>query len=83
MLAEARVLHLDLQAAVGDCATVGIAGSRGDLKARLHSDTVLPTRPRLLIVSLPMGQAFKRTRISMGHSYSNHHSWGTALYHYA
>ena len=35
----------------------------GDLKAHLHSNTLPPTRPHLLIVSLPMDQAFKHTSL--------------------
>lgn len=41
VLEEARLPHLDLQAAVGDYATVGVAWGIGNLKARLHSD-ILP-----------------------------------------
>jgi hypothetical protein len=33
--------------------------SLGDLKAHPHSDTPPPTRPHLLVVPLPVGQAFK------------------------
>ena len=38
---------------------IGSSLSIGDLKAHPHSDTLHPTRPYLLIVPLPMGQAFK------------------------
>ena len=37
----------------------GSSLSIGDLKAYPHNDTLPPTRPHLLIVPLPMGQAFK------------------------
>jgi len=42
---------------------IGRAWILGALRAGLHSDTLSPTRPNLLLVALPMGQA-----------YSNHHS---------
>ena len=60
---ELRVLHLDLQAAEGDCLPHKCSMSIGDLKARLHSDTLPPIKPHPfqqgLIVPLPMGQAFQ------------------------
>jgi hypothetical protein len=40
-----------------------------NLKAHPHSDTLPPTRPHLLIMSLPVGQAFKH--ISLFKPYSN------------
>jgi hypothetical protein len=33
---------------------------RGDLKVYLHSDTLPPARPHLLILLLPMGQAYSK-----------------------
>jgi hypothetical protein len=52
--------------------------SIGDLKAHPHSDTLLhkatpaPTKPHLLIVPLPVGQAFRHRSLE-GQAYSNHH----------
>ena len=40
--------------------TMGVAWPIWDIKAHLHSDTLPPTWPHLLIVPLPMGQTFKR-----------------------
>jgi hypothetical protein len=60
-----KVLYLDPQAAEGDCLTLDRAWVLGDLKVYLPSDpssskdSSTPTKPHLLIVPLPMGQAFK------------------------
>ena len=64
-----RVLHFDPKAARRRLFSAGsqektILGtgqslSIGDLKAHLHSDTLPPIRPRLLIVPPPHGHAFK------------------------
>jgi hypothetical protein len=63
---EQRDLYLDLHAAKGHChlqaARRRLSSALGevcayDLKAHPHSDTLPPTRPHLLIVPLPMGQA--------------------------
>ena len=56
---ELRVLCLDPQAAEGDCVHTGYILSIGDLKVHPHNDTLPPTKTHLLIVPLPMGQAFK------------------------
>ena len=62
---ELRVLHWDPQAAEGDCVpTLGMAFS--------NKASPTPTRSHLLIVPLPMDQAFKHMRL-WGHIYSNHH----------
>lgn len=53
---ELRALYLDLQAA-GDC-YAGASLSTRSLKDHLHTDPLPPTRPNLLKVPLPKGQAF-------------------------
>jgi hypothetical protein len=64
-LEEPRVLYLDLRTAKrrlssagsqeGDLSFTGQSLRLAALKACLHSDTLPPTRPHLLIVPLPMG----------------------------
>jgi hypothetical protein len=56
---ELMDLHLDPQAAKGDCHT-----GHETSKPHFHSDTLLtPTRPHLLIMPLPTGQAFKHSSL--------------------
>ena len=50
---ELRVLHL-VSNRKSMAETLGGILSKGDLKAHPHSGIVLPTRPHLLIVPLPM-----------------------------
>jgi hypothetical protein len=70
---ELRVLHLDPKAVRRRLSHIGKSLSLGDLKTHPYRDTRSPTRPHLLIVSLSMGQAFKR--MSLGsQTYSNHHT---------
>lgn len=57
---ELSVLQLHPQAADANV-SLGVALSTGDLRAHPHSDTLPPTRPRLLIVPLPMGAIFFQT----------------------
>jgi hypothetical protein len=59
---ELGVLYLYLQAAEGDCVT-GLSLTTGDFKASPYSDTLPPTRTHLLMVPLPMGQAFRYLRL--------------------
>jgi hypothetical protein len=47
---------LGLQAAAGGHSHSGHSLSIGDLKAHLHSDTLPPTRPQLLIVPLSIAK---------------------------
>ena len=59
---ELRVLYLNLQESL--CATLGIARVWETSKTTPPTVTYLsvthtPTRPHLLVMSLPMGQAFK------------------------
>ena len=63
---ELSILHLDPQASKGDCVPhTGL--SIGDLRVHPHSDMLPPTRPyirtHLLIVPLPMGQAFRHVSL--------------------
>jgi hypothetical protein len=53
---ELRVLHLDLQAAEEDCFPCWVELEHRKPQRQLHRDT-FPTRPHLLIMVLPMGQA--------------------------
>jgi hypothetical protein len=55
---ELGILHLDLQAAKGDCVP-----HWEDLKSHPNSDTLPPTSPYLLIVLLPMSQTLKHTSL--------------------
>jgi len=71
VLAELRVL--DLQAAEGTVTLDEAYTYVWDLKTRLPGDTPPPTRPHLLIVSLPMGQTFKHINLR-GQTYSKHHN---------
>ena len=48
---EMRVLHLDLQVVEGNC-HIRPSLSIGDLKTHLHSDTLPPPRPYILIVPI-------------------------------
>ena len=57
---ELRELHLAGSRKLTDCHTEGSLSKR-DLKACLHSDTLPPTRPHLLIVPLPIGDIFIQT----------------------
>jgi hypothetical protein len=68
---ELRVPHLDLKAAEETVCHTGCSLSIGDLKAHpptathvLRQGTPTPTKPHLLVVSLPLGQASKHE--SMG-----------------
>jgi hypothetical protein len=78
VLKEMRVLHLDPQAAEDwipywvelEHQRTQILPERWHISS--HKATHIPTKPYLLIVPLPMGQAFKYTSL-WGHSYSNHH----------
>jgi hypothetical protein len=56
---ELKVLHLDLQTGWRRLFYTGHSLSIGDLKAHPHSDTLSLTRSHLLIVPLPISQAFK------------------------
>ena len=52
--------RIDLKAAEGGlCAMLRHSLGTGNLKALPHSDTLPPSRSHLIIVPLPMGQAFK------------------------
>lgn len=42
-------------------ASLGVTWAHNDLKARLHCDTLPPTKPRLLIVPFPLGANFFQT----------------------
>lgn len=53
-----RVLDLDLKAAAGDCATLGIAWAYIRPQTHPYGNTFPPTRPSPPIVPLPMDQAF-------------------------
>jgi hypothetical protein len=59
---ELRVLHLDLLAARKRLFHSVELEYVLDLKACLYSDNFLSTRPHLLNVSFPVGQAFKHMR---------------------
>ena len=69
VLEEPRVLYLDPQAAKGDCVHSGQSLSVGDLKATptvthvLQQGHTYSNKTTLLIVPLPMGQAFKHTSL--------------------
>jgi len=43
--------------------SLGRAWTLGALRAGLHSDTLSPTRPNLLLVALPMGQHIQTTTV--------------------
>ena len=60
VLKELKVLHLDLQAAGETMCHTRHSLSIGDCKAH-YSDTLIPTRPHLLIVPLPMGTILFQT----------------------
>ena len=57
---ELRVLHLAGNRKSTDCHTEGNLSKR-DHKAHPHRDTLPPSRPHLLIVSLPLGAIFFQT----------------------
>ena len=78
---ELRVLYLDLKS-TGDwiCFTLGVACVY-DFKICLHSDTLPPTRPHLLIMPLPVGQAF--THESVGAIPIKVPHWGYRCVHFA
>lgn len=60
ILDKLRVLHLDWKAVRRRlCSTLGGAWIQETSKPGPHSDTLPPTRPHLLIVPFPMGQAFR------------------------
>jgi hypothetical protein len=70
VLEEPRVLHLDPKAARRSLSPAGSQREAlfhtgrslsigGDLKTHLHSDELPSTRPRLLMIRLPMSHAFK------------------------
>ena len=68
VLEELRVLHLDLKTARWSIRfKTGRSLSIGALKARPHNDTLPSTRPHLLIVPFPMGQAFKHMNLWRPH----------------
>jgi hypothetical protein len=59
---ELRILHLNLlQSEETIFSALGVVWTFGVLKTCLHSDILLPTRPHLLIVALPMGQTYSNT----------------------
>jgi hypothetical protein len=61
---ELRVLRLDLKAAEREPVHYTGSGlSVRDLKGHPHSDSLPPKRPHLLIVPLPMDQAYKHVNL--------------------
>lgn len=56
VLDEPRALHLNLQAAAGDCATLETSKATSTV-------TSTPTKPYLLTVLLPLSQAFEHTSL--------------------
>ena len=62
---ELKVLQLDPLATQGDFVPHWYGLSIFYLKAHHHSDTLSPTRPHLLIVSLPMSQVYGSHHIQL------------------
>ena len=56
---DSRLLYLDPKAAERDFVLHCVELEHGRPQSLPYSDTLSPTRPHLLIVSLPIGQVFK------------------------
>jgi hypothetical protein len=58
-----KVLHLDPKAAEGDRVPQSVELEHRSPQSLSHSGALPPTRPHLLIVPLPMDQAFKHVSL--------------------